>query len=176
MRIEHLFSKLESRTSAIFRRISTAVAEGRGHIDILEKDVHLLFKFMYLCLKRSEQSTDEFENPYRENDFVFQQMFQDSKRGGRSGNPTQVWLESLLYLLEASHEHLVADAEKADGTSSAGMYKHFTEYYALQVRQVLFSFMIPRSRPFECLGSLGSCRNPKAAPPSSQTPRQDIEG
>jgi hypothetical protein len=134
MRIEHLFSKLESRASAIFRRISSAVTEGRDHIDIFEKDVHLLFKFMHLSLKRSEQSRDEVENPYRENDFVFQQMFEDSRKRGRSGNPAQFWLESLLYLLEASHEHLLADAEKTDVTSSAGTYKHFTERYALQVR------------------------------------------
>ncbi|KAB5569963.1 hypothetical protein GE09DRAFT_1283147 [Coniochaeta sp. 2T2.1] len=134
MRIENLFSKLESKTSTIFRRISTAVTEGRDHIDILEKDVHLLFKFMYLSLQRSEHFRDEVDNPYRENDFVFQQMFEDRRKRGQSGNPAQFWLESLLlYLLETSHEHLLADAEKTDVTSSADTYKHFTERYALQI-------------------------------------------
>ncbi|KAL2145166.1 hypothetical protein VTI28DRAFT_7802 [Corynascus sepedonium] len=133
MRIEHLFSKLESRASTVFRKISTAVAEGRDHIDILEKDVHLLFKFMHLSLKRSQQFRDDIENPYRENDFMFQQMFENSRKHGRSGSPAQFWLENLLYLLETSHEDLLADAEQTDVTSSAGTYKHFTEHYALQI-------------------------------------------
>jgi hypothetical protein len=52
----------------------------------------------------------------------------------------------LLYLLEASHEHLLADGEKTDVISSASTYKHFTERYALQVRRKS-SFMPPSQRP-----------------------------
>jgi len=54
MRIEHLFSKLESKTSSTFTKISTAVTDSLDYIDILEKDIHILFKFMNLSLRRSE--------------------------------------------------------------------------------------------------------------------------
>ncbi|KAK7739268.1 hypothetical protein SLS62_011258 [Diatrype stigma] len=131
--IEHSFSKLESKFSVIARRIVAAVTEGLDHIDILEKDVHVLYKFMSLSPRRSEQCKDDIENPYRENDFMFQWLFEASKKSGRSGDPGQFWLGDLLYLLETSHEDILADAEKTTGTSSAGTYKYFIENYALQV-------------------------------------------
>lgn len=82
MRIEHLFSKLESRTSSIFAKISTAVTEGLDHVNILEKDIHILFKFMDLSARRYEQYNDELKNPYRENDFMFQHLFEASRKSG----------------------------------------------------------------------------------------------
>ncbi|KAF4442001.1 hypothetical protein F53441_11846 [Fusarium austroafricanum] len=114
MRIEQLFSKLESKTSSIFAKIRTAVTEGHDHIDILEKDIYILFKFINLSTRRSKQYKDELNNPYRENDFVFQRLFQTSRKSGRSGEPGQFWLEHLLYLLETDHEDLLADAAKID--------------------------------------------------------------
>ncbi|KAH8776268.1 hypothetical protein F5883DRAFT_245385 [Diaporthe sp. PMI_573] len=133
IRIRHLFSKLECNTSAVFRKIETAVTKGLDYIDILEKDVHTLFKFMNLSPRCSKQYRDKIMSPYRENDFVFQQLFEASKKSGRTGNPGIFWLDDLLYLLETSHEDLLSDAEKTDGTSSADTYKHFTESFSLQI-------------------------------------------
>ena len=133
MIIEHLFSKLESRTSTIFQKITSAVAEDLDHVDILEKDIRTLFKFMSLSAKRTEQYRSEVKNPYRENDFMFQELFEESRKRGGTGDPDQFWLEDLLYVLEASHEDLLSDAEKSDRTSSADTYKHYTERYALQI-------------------------------------------
>jgi hypothetical protein len=75
MRIEDLFAELESKTSSFFRKISTAATEGLDYIDILEKDIHILFKFMNLSLRRSQQYRDEVRSSYRENDFMFQRLF-----------------------------------------------------------------------------------------------------
>lgn len=133
MRIEHLFSKLESKTSMIFEKIKTAVTEGLDHIDIFEKDIHILFKFINLSHRRSVQYREELNSPYRENDFMFQQPLEASKKRGGTGDPDRFWLNDLLYLLETSHEDLLSDAEKAKETCSADTYRHFTESYALQV-------------------------------------------
>jgi hypothetical protein len=133
MRIEHLFSKLECKTSSIFRKINIAITEGHDHIDILEKDIHVLFKFMNLSLRRSQQYRDEVKNPHRENDFIFQQLFDASEKSGRSSDPGQFWLDHLLYLLETSHEDTLADAVKTVGNSAAISYKYFIESYALQI-------------------------------------------
>jgi hypothetical protein len=132
MRIEHLFSKLESKTSIIFTKISTAISNGLDHIDILEKDIHILFKFMNLSLRRSEQYRNEVKSPYRENDFMFQRLFEASKKNGRPGDPDQFWLDQLLYLLETSHENLLTDAETG-GNAAAGTYRHFIKSYTLQI-------------------------------------------
>ncbi|RKK92001.1 hypothetical protein BFJ71_g10476 [Fusarium oxysporum] len=133
MRIEHLFSKLESKTSSIFAKIRTAVTEGLEHIDILEKDIHILFKFINLSLSRSKQYRDELNNPYRENDFMFQHLFETSRKSGRSGEPGQFWLEHLLYLLKTDHEGLLTDAARTDNMGPEDTYKHLIESYALQI-------------------------------------------
>ncbi|PCD23181.1 hypothetical protein AU210_014704 [Fusarium oxysporum f. sp. radicis-cucumerinum] len=133
MRIEHLFSKLESKTSSIFAKIRTAVTEGLEHIDILEKDIHILFKFINLSLRRSKQYRDELNNPYRENDFMFQHLFETSRKSGRSGEPGQFWLEHLLYLLKTDHEDLLTDAARTDNMGPEDTYKHFIDSYALQI-------------------------------------------
>ncbi|KLO97739.1 uncharacterized protein FFB20_15009 [Fusarium fujikuroi] len=133
MRIEQLFSKLESKTSIIFAKISSAVTEGLDHIDIFEKDIHILFKFMNISMRRSKQYKDEINNPHRENDFMFQRLLEASTDSGRSGEPTQFWLEHLLYLLETDHEDLLKDAAKTDKMGPEGTYKHFVEKYALQI-------------------------------------------
>jgi hypothetical protein len=39
----------------------------------------------------------------------------------------------LLYLLETSHESLLADTEKNDGNAAADTYKDSTESYTLQI-------------------------------------------
>lgn len=136
MRIEDLFSGIESQTSQIFSKIRNAAKEKLDHVNILEKDIHNLFKFMILSLRRSKQYRDEMQNPYRENDFMFQRLFKASRKEGRSSDPGEVWLEQILYLLKATHEELLADAEHpGDSTSkaSARTYKHFVENYALQI-------------------------------------------
>lgn len=133
MRIENLFSNLESKTSEIFAKIRTAATNGLGHIDILEKDIHILFKFMNLSQRRSKQYRDDVKSPFRENDFLFQRLFEASRNSGQSSDPGQFWLDHLLYLLETNHEDLLADAGKTDSNPSAGTYKHFTERYALQI-------------------------------------------
>ncbi|PKX91372.1 uncharacterized protein P174DRAFT_491121 [Aspergillus novofumigatus IBT 16806] len=133
MRVEHLFSKLESKTSVIFNKVTDAVSNGVDHIDILEKDVHLLFQFMNLSLRRSEWYRDEVKNPYRENDFFFQRHFEASRKSGRSSEPEQYWLEQLLYLLETSHEDILEDAKNPDENAAAYTYRHFVENYALQI-------------------------------------------
>ena len=89
MIIEHLFSKLESRTSTIFQKITSAVAEDLDHVDILEKDIRTLFKFMSLSAKRTEQYRSEVKNPYRENDFMFQELFEESRKRAGTGDPDQ---------------------------------------------------------------------------------------
>jgi hypothetical protein len=136
MRIEVLFSGIECQTSRIFTKIRDAAKAKLDHVNIFEKEVHILFKFMILSLRRSKQYRDEMQNPYRENDFMFQRLFEASRKDGRSSDPGEVWLEQLLYLLKANHEDLLADAEHpGDGTSkaSARTYKHFIENYALQI-------------------------------------------
>ncbi|GFF80016.1 hypothetical protein IFM60648_09983 [Aspergillus lentulus] len=133
MRIEHLFSKLESKTSEIFKKVTDAVSNGVDHIDILEKDVHILFQFMNLSLRRSEWYRDEVKNLYRENDFFFQRQFEASRKSGRSDEPEQFWLEQLLYLLETSHEGILEDARSADKNAAASTYIHFVENYTLQI-------------------------------------------
>ncbi|KAF5718698.1 hypothetical protein FMUND_5058 [Fusarium mundagurra] len=133
MRIEHLFSKVESKTSMIFAKITTAVTEGRDHIDILEKDIHILFKFMNLSMRRSMQYKDELNNPRRENDFVVQRLLEASSESGRSGEAGQFWLEHLLYLLETDHEDILKDAAKNDNIGPEDTYKHFVENYSLQI-------------------------------------------
>lgn len=82
MRIEHLFSKLESKTSLTFTKISTTITDSLDHIDILKKDIHILFKFINLSLKRSKQYRDEVKSPYHENDFMFQQLFKALRKSG----------------------------------------------------------------------------------------------
>ncbi|KAJ5590155.1 hypothetical protein N7450_004127 [Penicillium hetheringtonii] len=138
MRIENLFGGLECQASQIFNKIRNAVKEKLDHINILEKDIHILFKFMILSLRRSKQYRDEMQNPYRENDFMFQRLFEASRKEGRSGDPGEVWLEQMLYLLKGTHEDLLADAEHpCDNASkaSARTYKRFVENYALQIWQ-----------------------------------------
>lgn len=133
MRIEHLFSKLESRTSSIFAKIRTAVSEGQDYVDILEKDIHTLFKFMNVSIRRSKKYRDDFSDPYRENDFIVQHILEAVKRRGQSGEPGQFWLEDLLYLLKTDHDEILADASKKKETGAADTYKHFSERYALQI-------------------------------------------
>ncbi|KAF4218282.1 hypothetical protein CNMCM8980_005468 [Aspergillus fumigatiaffinis] len=113
-RPEHLFSKLESKTSVIFNKVTDAVSNGVDHIDILEKDVHLLFQFMNLSPRRSEWYRDEVKKPYRENDFFFQRQFEASRKSGR-------------------HEDILEDAKNADENAAAYTYRHFVENYTLQI-------------------------------------------
>jgi hypothetical protein len=101
-------------------------------IDILEKDIHILFKFMNLFMRRSMQYKDELNNPCRENDFVFQRILEASSESGRSGEPGQLWLEHLLYLLETDHEDLLKDVANPDKIGPKDTYKHFVENYTLQ--------------------------------------------
>jgi hypothetical protein len=133
MRIEHLFGKLESKTSMIFTKIRAAVANGLDSVDILEKDIHILFKFMNLSDRRSKQYRDDIVNPYRENDCVFQLLFDAFKKSKGSDDPGQFWLEHLLHLLETSHEDLISEARKTNETSAADTYKFFVENYSLQI-------------------------------------------
>lgn len=138
MRIEELFSGIEGQTSQIFIKIRNAAKEKLDHVNILEKDIHILFKFMILSFRRSKQYRDEMQNPYRENDFMFQRLFEASRKEGRSSDPGGVWLEQIFYLLKASHDDLLADTDAehpGDSTSkpSARTYKHFVENYALQI-------------------------------------------
>ncbi|PNP46951.1 hypothetical protein TGAMA5MH_01904 [Trichoderma gamsii] len=128
--IEQLFSKLESKSSQIFGKIRDTVADGLDHIDILEKDVHTLFKFMNLSMRRSKQYRDNMADPYRENDFIFRKMFEEARNQGQSDDPSQFWLESLLYLLRTSHEDLLTDADK---NVFARTYSHCVERYSLQI-------------------------------------------
>ncbi|WEW61563.1 hypothetical protein PRK78_007054 [Emydomyces testavorans] len=88
---------------------------------------------MNLSLRRSEQYRNEIKNPYRENDFMVQRQLEASRKSGRSGDPGQFWLEQLLYLLETSHDDLLADAEKTGANAVAGTYKHVIERYTLQI-------------------------------------------
>lgn len=136
MRVEDLFSGIEGQASQIFLKIRNAAKEKLDHVNILEKDIHILFKFMNLSFRRSKQYRDVMQSPYRENDFMFQRLFEESRKKGRSGDPEEVWLEQLLYLLEASHDDLLADAEHPNDSifkASARTYKHFVEIYALQI-------------------------------------------
>ncbi len=136
MRIEDLFSGIERQTSQIFIKIRNAAKEKLDHVNILEKNIHILFRFMILSPRRSKQYRDEMQNPYRENDFMFQRLFEASRKEGRSSDPGEVWLEQILYLLKASHEDLPADAEHPGDSiskASARTYKHFVQNYALQI-------------------------------------------
>lgn len=136
MRIEDLFSGIEGQTSQIFIKIKNAAKEKLDHVNILEKDIHILFKFMILSFRRSKQYRDVMQNPYRENDFMLQRLFEASRKEGRSSDLGEVWLEQILYLLKASHEDLLTDAEHPSDSifkASARTYKHFVENYALQI-------------------------------------------
>lgn len=133
MRIERLFQKLESKTAQILSKVRAAVADGTDHVDILEKDIHILFKFTNLSPKRSEWYRDEVKNPHRENDFMFQQLFETSRESGHSGEPEEFWLEQLLYILETSHEDILTDADKPSKNTAAQTYSNFVKNYALQI-------------------------------------------
>lgn len=136
MRIEGLFSAIEQQTSQIFFKIRNAATEKLDHINILEKDIHILFKFMILSFRRSKQYRDIMQDPYRENDFMFQRHFKASRKEGRSSDLGEVWLEQILYILKASHKDLLADAEHPSDSiskASARTYKHFIDNYALQI-------------------------------------------
>lgn len=133
MKIEHLFADLERRTSKIFAKIRTAITDGLDHIDIVERDIHVLFKFMNISPRRSKQYRDAVKNPYRENDFMFQRLFEAARKSGQSSDPHQFWLDNLLYLLETSHKDLLADAKKINSNAIARTYKHFTESYGIQI-------------------------------------------
>lgn len=128
--IEELFSELESKSSQIFSKIRDTVTKGLDHIDILEKDIHILFKFMDLSRKRSKYFRDDIADPYRKNDFMFQEMFEKARNQGQSDDPSQFWLEGLLYLLQTSHEDLLTDADK---NAWARTYSHYIERYSLQI-------------------------------------------
>jgi hypothetical protein len=64
---------------------------------------------------------------------MFQEMFEIAKKSGRSGNPDDFWLEELLYLLESSHDDILADATKSAENANAKTYKAFIDNYALQI-------------------------------------------
>ncbi|PTB55815.1 hypothetical protein M431DRAFT_494253 [Trichoderma harzianum CBS 226.95] len=128
--IEELFSDLESKSSQIFGKIRDAVAKSLDHIDILEKDIQILFKFMDLSRRRSEYFRDDIADPYRKNDFMFQEMFEQARNQGQSDDPSQFWLEGLQYLLQTSHEDLLTDANK---NAWARTYSHYIERYSLQI-------------------------------------------
>lgn len=143
MRIERLFRTLEGKTSEIFVEIRNAVQKQLSHVNILERDIHVLIKFMLLSQRRSKQYRDDVKNPRRENDHMFQRMFETSKTNGLSDNPGEVWLEQLLYLLETSHESLLTAAADTGGGSSnpaAKTYKYFHETYALQIWRAAESY------------------------------------
>jgi len=130
MRIEHLFSKLESKTSLVFSKIRDAVSKNLEHIDILEKDVQTLFSFMSISPRRSQQYINSIQDVRRENDFLWKDMEDEYAKGGRQGDTREVWLAQLLYHLEHSHEDLLADAAE---NVTARTYKHFVETFALQI-------------------------------------------
>ncbi|KAH3906317.1 hypothetical protein HBI56_194990 [Parastagonospora nodorum] len=133
MRIEHLFSKLESRTSMVFSKIRDAVLKNLEHIDILEKDVQTLFSFMSISPIRSQQYIDSIKDVRRENDFLWKELEDEYPKGGRRGDTREVWLAQLLYHLEHSHEEMLADAAKSKENVTAGTYKRFVETFALQI-------------------------------------------
>ncbi|KAH4087219.1 hypothetical protein HBH69_185350 [Parastagonospora nodorum] len=133
MRIEHLFSKLESRTSMVFSKIRDAVLKNLEHIDILEKDVQTLFSFMSISPIRSQQYIDSIKDMRRENDFLWKELEDEYAKGGRRGDTREVWLAQLLYHLEHSHEEMLADAAKSKENVTAGTYKRFVETFALQI-------------------------------------------
>ncbi|RYP79018.1 hypothetical protein DL770_006763 [Monosporascus sp. CRB-9-2] len=105
--------------------IVTAVAGDLGHIDILEKDIHFLYKFMNLSLRCFEQCKGEVESPYRENDFVFQRLFAASEKRGRSGDSgyaLPIWKAAAGYEFFLN-EHLVdieGDTEFCLGSEAKG--------------------------------------------------------
>lgn len=133
MRIEHLFSEMESKTATVLARIRNAATQGLQQIDILERDVHTLFKFMLVSPRRSECHKAEVENPRRKNDFLFRQSEDNARKSGKSNDPGKVWLRHILYILETSHYDLLAAAEGDQGHPIAQTYKHFAENYALQI-------------------------------------------
>ncbi|KAK4063371.1 uncharacterized protein Triagg1_9522 [Trichoderma aggressivum f. europaeum] len=57
-------------------------------------------------------------------------MFEKARNQGRSDDPSQFWLEGLLYLLQTSHEDLLTDADK---NAWAHTYSHLIERYSLQI-------------------------------------------
>ncbi|KAL4925377.1 uncharacterized protein BDV17DRAFT_294600 [Aspergillus undulatus] len=133
MRIEHLFSKLENRVAQLFRKIKDAVAQDSDHIDIVERDVQILFRFMHLSLLRSEAYKEGIESPGRENDFMFQAYFEAARKRGRSGEPKRFWLDQLLYLLETGHEDILGDAANPKDNPAAYTFKGLMDRFALQV-------------------------------------------
>lgn len=133
MRIEHLFSKLESKTSLVFSKIRDTVSKNLEHIDILEKDVQTLFSFMSISTIRSQQYINSIQGVRRENDFLWKEMEDEYAKGGRRGDTREVWLAQLLYHLEHSHENLLADVAKSKENVIARTYKHFVKTFALQI-------------------------------------------
>lgn len=109
------------------------MSNGNDYIEILEKHLHILFKFMVLCPRRSESYKSNVKNLQRENDFMFQRKFVEAKKQGRTWDPEQWWLEHLTYLLESTHEKLVSDASNNTKGTSAATYKCFVENYSLQI-------------------------------------------
>jgi hypothetical protein len=133
MRMEHLFSKLESKTATIFQKVKSAVANGLESIELWGKDIHTLFKFMNISPRRSEQYRNNVNDPHRENDFIFRRQEETARQSGMPDGPTQVWLAQLLYLLETCHDELVADSEATKDNVAAKTYQTFVEDYTLQI-------------------------------------------
>ncbi|KAI1808065.1 hypothetical protein F4811DRAFT_549158 [Daldinia bambusicola] len=133
MRVEKLFSDLESRASSILAKIREAVSQNLDTIEIFQSHVTILFKFMYISIVRVLNLADQFKNPLRENDFAFQHEFETAEKDGLSTDPHQVWLRKLVYILERSHEELLNDSKEDDPRKEAQSYAFFFEKFALQI-------------------------------------------
>jgi hypothetical protein len=133
MRAEKLFSKLECRAATILRKIKDAVLESQDHVDIFEKDVHVLFKFMYLSLLRSDWLRNEYRSPYRENNFLFQRRFDAAQSQGLLKDPEKIWLHELRFMLETPHEEILEKANTRDENQTAKSYKHLVDNFGLQI-------------------------------------------
>jgi hypothetical protein len=133
MRVEKLFSKLEHKTALIVQKISEAVSKSHDQMDIFEKEVHVLFKFMYLSLLRSNWQRNEYRNPFRDNNFVFQRQFDAAQNQGLLNCPEQIWLNELRFMLETPHEELLEKANSSHENLAAESYKYLVENYSLQI-------------------------------------------
>jgi hypothetical protein len=136
MLVEKLFSALESRAKLVLDKIIRAAAQDKtGSVDLFEREVHVLYKFFFLCDIRSKWLRDEFLNPNRENNFVFQRYLRNKTRGASDNldRPELIWLGRLRYILETEHADLLKAAEQENALPDVQTYQHYATRHQLQI-------------------------------------------
>ena len=136
MKVEKLFSALESRAGRIIKRIRDSCAANRDCIHLHPHDYAELYKFMLLSDHRSKWLKNEFMDHRRENNHVFRRYFEKTEGDKEERSPSVpelIWLGRLRYMLETSHDDLLAAASLENAMPDVQTYKYYFEEYELHI-------------------------------------------